>query len=147
LLTKGLEASFLIISVSNSNIKRRRNTNTKTEVMTSGKLKRRLIGEGYNNTTGYKTVKTSVTAAYYFSANYFRKETFLDIACMLLSTFTTNKQTPWPESASELYRPSDRSLSAKLLPIFVDRGCHVVSVTDENIKYDNQTTQTSSMYI
>jgi hypothetical protein len=24
-----------------------------------------------------------------------------------------NKQTPWPESASELYRPSDRRLSAK----------------------------------
>jgi hypothetical protein len=24
-----------------------------------------------------------------------------------------NKQTPWPEFASELYRPSDRRLSAK----------------------------------
>jgi CBS-domain-containing membrane protein len=41
-----------------------------------------------------------------------------------------NKQTPRPESASELYRPSDRHLSAKLVPIFADRGCHVVSVTD-----------------
>jgi hypothetical protein len=38
--------------------------------------------------------------------------------------------TPWPESASELYRPSNRHLSAKLVPTFVDRGCHVVSVTD-----------------
>jgi hypothetical protein len=38
---------------------------------------------------------------------------------------------PWPESASELYRPSDRSLSAKLVLIFADRGCHVVSVTDK----------------
>jgi hypothetical protein len=28
-------------------------------------------------------------------------------------TKQTNKQTPWPESASELYRPSDRRLSAK----------------------------------
>jgi hypothetical protein len=37
--------------------------------------------------------------------------------------------TPWPESASELYWPSDRRLSAKLVPTFVDRGCHVVSVT------------------
>jgi hypothetical protein len=36
--------------------------------------------------------------------------------------------TPWPES--ELYRQSDRSLSAKLVPTFEDRGCHVVSVTD-----------------
>jgi hypothetical protein len=41
-----------------------------------------------------------------------------------------NKQTPWSESASELYRPSDRRLSAKRLPNCADRGCHVVSVTD-----------------
>jgi hypothetical protein len=32
--------------------------------------------------------------------------------------------------ASELYRPSNRRLSAKWLPTFADRGCHVVSVTD-----------------
>jgi hypothetical protein len=45
---------------------------------------------------------------------------------------TTNKQkqTPWPESASELYRPSDRCLSAKSVPTFVDSGCHVVNVTE-----------------
>jgi hypothetical protein len=30
---------------------------------------------------------------------------------------------------SELYRPSDRHLSAMLVPTFADRGCHVVSVT------------------
>jgi hypothetical protein len=36
----------------------------------------------------------------------------------------------WPESASELYRPSDCCLSAKLVPTFADRGCHVVSVAD-----------------
>jgi hypothetical protein len=40
------------------------------------------------------------------------------------------KKTPWPESTSELYRPSDRRLSAKWLPAFADKGCHVVSVTD-----------------
>jgi hypothetical protein len=39
-------------------------------------------------------------------------------------------QTPWPRPASELCRPSERRLSAKLLPTFVDRGCHEVSVTD-----------------
>jgi hypothetical protein len=38
--------------------------------------------------------------------------------------------SPWPESARELYRPSDSRLSVKLMPTFVDRGCHVVSVTD-----------------
>jgi CBS-domain-containing membrane protein len=31
---------------------------------------------------------------------------------------------------SELYRPSDHCLSAKLVPSLSDRGCHVVSVTD-----------------
>jgi hypothetical protein len=38
--------------------------------------------------------------------------------------------TPWPESASEPYRPSDRRLSAKFVSTFADRECHVVSVTD-----------------
>jgi hypothetical protein len=41
-----------------------------------------------------------------------------------------NKQTPWSLSASELYRPSDRCMSAKLVPTFADRGCRVVSATD-----------------
>jgi hypothetical protein len=44
-------------------------------------------------------------------------------------SFSEDK-TPWPESASELYQPSDRRLSAKLVPTFADRRCHVVSVTD-----------------
>jgi hypothetical protein len=39
-------------------------------------------------------------------------------------------KTPWPESANELYRPSDSSLSAKLVPTFAHRGCRVVSVTN-----------------
>jgi hypothetical protein len=42
----------------------------------------------------------------------------------------TKKQTPWPESASELYRPSDCRLSAKLVPTFAGRGSHVMSMTD-----------------
>jgi hypothetical protein len=29
---------------------------------------------------------------------------------------------PWPESASELYRPSDRRLSPMLMPTFEDKG-------------------------
>jgi hypothetical protein len=33
----------------------------------------------------------------------------------------TNKLRGLPESASELYRPSDRRLSAKLVPTFADR--------------------------
>jgi CBS-domain-containing membrane protein len=45
-------------------------------------------------------------------------------------TASKETKTPWPESASELYRLSDRRLSAELVPNFTDRGCHVVSVTD-----------------
>jgi hypothetical protein len=30
----------------------------------------------------------------------------------------------------KIYRPSDRRLSAKLVPTFADRGCRVVSATD-----------------
>jgi hypothetical protein len=50
--------------------------------------------------------------------------------------------TSWPESASELYRPSDRLLSAKLVPTFAYRGCYVASVTDPyfiKTKRDRQT--------
>jgi hypothetical protein len=31
-------------------------------------------------------------------------------------------KTPWPESASELYRSSDRRFSVKLVPTFADSG-------------------------
>jgi hypothetical protein len=44
--------------------------------------------------------------------------------------YKDKNKTPWPESASELYRQTDRRLSAKLVPTFADRGCHVVSVMD-----------------
>jgi hypothetical protein len=40
------------------------------------------------------------------------------------------KQTPWPYSASELYRPSDRRFSAELVPTLADWGCRVVTVTN-----------------
>jgi hypothetical protein len=40
-----------------------------------------------------------------------------------------NNLTPWLWSASELYRPSDRRIPAKLMPNFVDRGCRVVRAT------------------
>jgi hypothetical protein len=38
--------------------------------------------------------------------------------------------SPWPESASELCRPRDRSLLANLVPTLAYRGCCVVSATD-----------------
>jgi hypothetical protein len=36
----------------------------------------------------------------------------------------------WPESASQLYRPSDRRLSAKLMSTLANKGCYVVSVME-----------------
>jgi hypothetical protein len=38
------------------------------------------------------------------------------------------KQTPWSESSSELYRPSDLRLLAKLVPTFADRGLPYLAV-------------------
>jgi hypothetical protein len=37
----------------------------------------------------------------------------------------TSKQTQGPESANELYRPSDHLFSPKLVPTITDRGCCV----------------------
>jgi hypothetical protein len=47
-----------------------------------------------------------------------------------MNNFVVSNITSWPEPASELYRPSDRHLSAKLVLTFVGIGCHVVSVTN-----------------
>jgi hypothetical protein len=43
--------------------------------------------------------------------------------------FCQNPPLLLSESASELYPWSDRRMSAKLVPTYADRGCHVVSVT------------------
>jgi hypothetical protein len=40
------------------------------------------------------------------------------------------KKTPWPQSASEQYRPNDCRLSTKLVLNSADREGRVVSVTD-----------------
>jgi hypothetical protein len=51
-------------------------------------------------------------------------------ACSNYVFFHNLLDTPWPESTGELCRPSDRRLSATLVPTFANWGCHVVSVTD-----------------
>jgi hypothetical protein len=45
-------------------------------------------------------------------------------------TIKCKGKTQWSEYASELDRPRDLRLSAKLVPTFSDRGCYVVSATD-----------------
>jgi hypothetical protein len=59
-----------------------------------------------------------------------RRYYYLQLLRICMEILNKNKRTPWTESASELYRPSDRHLSAKLVLTFEDRGSHVVSVTD-----------------
>jgi hypothetical protein len=53
------------------------------------------------------------------------------IKCELKFKNLMIKKSPWPEFASELYQLSDCRLLTKLVPTFVDRGCHVVTVTDQ----------------
>jgi hypothetical protein len=44
---------------------------------------------------------------------------------------SVDKKTSFNEvKARQLTKPSDRRLSAKLVPTFADRGCRVVSATD-----------------
>jgi hypothetical protein len=52
-----------------------------------------------------------------------RNAHFDKFACTLFASM--HIKSPWPASASKLYRPSDRRLS-KLVPTFADRGCRVV---------------------
>jgi hypothetical protein len=49
---------------------------------------------------------------------------------MFHAEIISTKKNPWPESASEVYRPSDRRLSATLVPTFADRRWHMVNATD-----------------
>jgi hypothetical protein len=41
---------------------------------------------------------------------------------ILIVNYHHNQLTPWLQSASELYRQSDRRMLAKLVPTFADRG-------------------------
>jgi hypothetical protein len=52
----------------------------------------------------------------------------------MLKTNYKKLKTPWFWSTNELYRPSDRSLPAKLVPTLSDRGCRVVSATDPHAR-------------
>jgi hypothetical protein len=49
---------------------------------------------------------------------------------VIVSGHSKQKKNPWLQPASELYLPSDRRLSAKLVPTLADRGCRVVSAAN-----------------
>jgi hypothetical protein len=66
-----------------------------------------------------------------YLGTYFRAMWFLSINVFTGArgwngaTKRLNK-TPWPECASELYRPSNDRLTAQLVPTFSDTECQVV---------------------
>ena len=70
--------------------------------------------------------QVSVTPSVVFHSSYSRCSVRLyrkpEIKFMYSSYQTKLNKTPWPQSASELYRQSGRRRSAKLVPTFADRG-------------------------
>jgi hypothetical protein len=76
----------------------------------------------------YRPPRPVTGIALLYQASNFDPSVFQPVA----SRYTDYKETstPWPESATHVYRPSDSRSLAKLVPTFAGRGCHVVSVTD-----------------
>jgi hypothetical protein len=68
------------------------------------------VGEVSISCDGVAAGHLSVTAADDLSSACLEKQS--SIIIIIIKTNKT-KQTPWSESASELYRPSDRRFSAK----------------------------------
>jgi hypothetical protein len=71
--------------------------------------------------TKFYSVTFLMHGAYFCTASFISD---VDIPAVIgkLILLYADKKTPWPESASELYRLSDLSLSAKLVPALADRG-------------------------
>jgi mitochondrial fission protein ELM1 len=69
------------------------------------------VNVSYKHDICYETEKT-MNIRKLAGSGSFRMQTLL--ACNSAFKY----KTPWPESASELHRPSDRLLSAKLVPNF-----------------------------
>jgi hypothetical protein len=75
----------------------------------------------------------AVTVINFFNSSYKILCTAVRGVCSLLGLLShikvKLKVSSWPQSASELYRPSDRRLSAKLVSTSAARGCRVISAT------------------
>jgi hypothetical protein len=73
------------------------------------------------------TVRTTVVSAF---DSLQGKEFYLlyDVQTGYGAHRVSYKQNLWLKFPSELYRPSDRRLSTKLVPTFAGRGYHMVSV-------------------
>jgi hypothetical protein len=65
---------------------------------------------GYIPVVAYRTMLTE--------APLFNRAKGIEAEHISSIIFSLSSFTPWPEAASELYRPSDRHLSAKLVATF-----------------------------
>jgi hypothetical protein len=86
-----------------------------------------------NNPSWKSTSNSAITTCLALDSNIQRnhhKAVSWAILSILLSSMPMSHRTPWPESASELYRPSDSRLTANLVPTFEDRWCCLASTTD-----------------
>jgi hypothetical protein len=81
----------------------------------------RAIEGGSGETVLFRTITTSASCNVYVRSPLLWNS-YIPILKNCILNKQTKKQTPWSEFASELYRPSDRRLSAKWLPTFADRG-------------------------
>jgi hypothetical protein len=88
----------------------------------------RNLGKPSNSLHGVTTRKAVLVIP--TSSSHLHQETTFNFAYTLRFIIKTVKKTRWPKSASELYRPSDRRLSTKLVSTFAGSGCRVVSATD-----------------
>jgi hypothetical protein len=77
---------------------------------------------GFNQDTGGLNPKQAQAMI----QDYVLTKTFVNT----VTEIQMRERTPCPESASELYRPSDHRLSAKLVLTFADRGYRVISTAD-----------------
>jgi hypothetical protein len=80
----------------------------------------------------HKQKCVGTTLFFFLQRNHREGDEYLDNVVTGDETWLSHytKKTPWSKYASKLYQLSDRRLLVKLVPTYVDRGCHVVSVTD-----------------
>jgi hypothetical protein len=90
------------------------------------KVVNKLISTGLDK----QETKTQAPSAYLARKILMIQQPDLNIHLEYHWNVQLKRLTPWSESANELYRPSDRRLSAKWLPTSADRECHMVNVTD-----------------
>jgi hypothetical protein len=95
---------------------------------------RLIIDSAFNNlpgkTTDQRCVRSSCTLSTPMPVYKPVMDTMSQSGFQIWIASEILNKTPWPQSASELYRQSDRRLLAMLVPTFEDIGCRVVSETD-----------------